>query len=308
MRCKKCKERACLEIRRHNAAFCPEHLLEHLQNQVARTIKKFKMFNRGEGILLAVSGGKDSLALWDMLLELGYKVDGLYIDLGIANYSVLSAQKIRSFAEPRGLVLHEISLSRTYQVDLGYIARSNRRPYCSACGTLKRYVMNMVAEKYGYEAIATGHNLDDEAAVLMGNVLNWQTEYMQRQSPHLVERDGLARKVKPLCRLAERETAAYCMLRGIDYILQECPMSEGATSFLYKDVLNRLETASPGSKDRFFLGFLRTSPELFSNKPEPQVILEPCSRCRQPTTAGECGFCRQMSRAGLDPLLLQALA
>ncbi len=304
MRCKKCSQKASLEIRRHRAAFCREHLLEHLQNQVARAIKKFRMFSLEERLLVAVSGGKDSLALWDMLLDMGYKVDGLYIDLGIPEYSRSSRKKIRDFADPRGLLLHEVSLQDTYGVDIGYVAKKNKKAPCSVCGMLKRYVMNMVAEKNGYAAVATGHNLDDEAAVLLGNVLNWQTGYLQRQSPRLDERSGLARKVKPLYRLAERETAAYCLLRGISYIMEECPMSRGATSFLYKEVLNRLESTSPGSKDRFLLGFLRTAPQLFSEDSSPEPVLDPCTRCGQPTTAGECSFCRQMSRAGLDPLAL----
>ncbi|MDZ7761576.1 MAG: hypothetical protein U5L00_15140 [Desulfovermiculus sp.] len=93
MRCKKCGQKACLEIRRHNAAFCREHLLEHLRGQTTRAIRKFLMFIPKERILLAVSGGKDSLALWDMLVELGYRVDGLCIDLSIPGYSDVSGDK-----------------------------------------------------------------------------------------------------------------------------------------------------------------------------------------------------------------------
>ena len=279
--------------------------MEHLQNQVVRAIKKFRMFPRSEKILLAVSGGKDSLALWDMLVDMGYSVDGLYIDLGIPEYSDVSGQKTQNFAESRGLVLHEVSLGKTYGVDIGHIARKTKRPSCSVCGVLKRYVMNMVADRHGYFAVATGHNLDDEAAVLMGNVLNWQTEYLQRQSPLLEAKPGMPRKVKPLYRLAERETAAYCVLRGIDYIMQECPKSEGATSFTHKEVLNRLEAESPGSKDHFLLGFLRTAPQLFpQSSSDDGPELQQCTRCGQLTTAEECGFCRQMARAGLDSLAL----
>jgi uncharacterized protein (TIGR00269 family) len=305
MRCKKCKKTACFQIRRHNAAFCEDHFVEHLQNQVIRAIKKFRMFPRSEKVLLAVSGGKDSLALWDMLVDMGYSVDGLYIDLGIPEYSDVSGQKTRNFAESRGLVLHEVSLSKAYGVDIGHLASKTRRPSCSVCGVLKRYVMNMVAERHGYFAVATGHNLDDEAAVLMGNVLNWQTEYLRRQSPLLEAKPGMARKVKPLYRLAERETAAYCVLRGIDYIMHECPKSEGATSFTHKEILNRLEAESPGSKDNFLLGFLRTAPKLFQQESaEDGPDLQQCTHCGQLTTAGECGFCRQMARAGLNSLAL----
>jgi len=93
--------------------------------------------------------------------------------------------------------------------------------------------MNRVARDGGYTVLATGHNLDDEAAVLFGNTLNWQTSYLQRQSPVLAAREGLVRKVKPLCRFYEREMAAYALVEGIEYIYDECPYAVGAKSILY---------------------------------------------------------------------------
>ncbi|MDN5346710.1 MAG: tRNA-5-methyluridine54 2-sulfurtransferase [Clostridia bacterium] len=305
MRCLKCGQKACLEIRRHHAAFCPEHLLEHLHKQVARAIKAYRMFTKEEKLLVAVSGGKDSLALWDILLSMGYQAHGLYIDLGIPGYSETSRQKARNFASAKKAVLHEISLREIYGVDVGYIARKNAKTFCSACGLVKRYIMNLAAASGGYDAIATGHNLDDEAAALLGNLLYWQTGYLRRQSPHMPAGQGLARKVKPLCRLGERETSAYCLLQGIDYVLEECPMSRGTHTLLYKELLNKLEASAPGTKDQFYLGFLRTGRSFFHNRIE-EPILKPCTKCGQPTTDEVCGFCRQMSRAGLDPLALRA--
>ncbi|MBO8128810.1 MAG: tRNA(Ile)-lysidine synthetase [Peptococcaceae bacterium] len=301
MRCKKCGQKACMEIRRHRAAFCPEHLIEHLQNQVARAIKKFKMFAPNEKLLVAVSGGKDSLALWDMLLDLGYQADGLYINLGIGDYSVRSKEKSSNFAASRNAVLYIVSLKEIYGVGVEHIAKKTSKAYCSACGLVKRYIMNLAASRGGYAAIVTGHNLDDEATTLLGNVLHWQVGYLGRQSPNMPAAGGLARKVKPLCRLTERETAAYCVIKGIDYIIEECPMSVGATSLRYKEVLNFLENHAPGTKDQFYLGFLREGQRYFlENTEEPE--LKACSSCGQPTTAEVCSFCRQMERAGLDPL------
>lgn len=307
MKCIKCGRPACLDIRRHNAAFCPEHLLEHLRDQVVKSVKKFKMFNYKEKILVAISGGKDSLALWDILLEEGFKADGLYIDLGIENYSQISKEKARAFAVARGALLQEVSLRELYGVDVGVIAKRNRRTYCSACGLVKRYIMNLVAAKGGYAALATGHNMDDEAASLLGNVLHWQVGYLERQSPNMpADSKGLARKVKPLCRLTERETAAYCLVKGIDYILDECPMAEGARSLLHKEVLNHLERVSPGTKEHFYHGFLREGQKYFRHcKEQPELVK--CRNCGQPTTAELCSFCRQMQRADLDPLKIHAL-
>jgi uncharacterized protein (TIGR00269 family) len=154
--------------------------------------------------------------------------------------------------------------------------------------------MNRVALEGGYGVLATGHNLDDEAAVLFGNVLHWQTGYIARQAPVLpADREGFARKVKPFCRLYERETAAYTLISGIDYIYDECPYAVGATSIRHKNVLNRMEEESPGAKAHFYLGFLRARKAGFFCQQVDEIDLHPCTNCGQPTSApGLCAFCR----------------
>jgi uncharacterized protein (TIGR00269 family) len=138
--------------------------------------------------------------------------------------------------------------------------------------------------------MATGHNLDDEAATLLGNTLRWQTEYIARQFPVLEAEDGFARKVKPLYRLSELETAAYAFLRGIDYVVEECPLVAGNTQLRYKETMNRLEADSPGTKAQFFLNYLERGAPLFAS--EDAVELRPCERCAQPTPGRFCAFCR----------------
>ena len=144
--------------------------------------------------------------------------------------------------------LIEVDLVDDYGFDVPNGARAAKRVPCSACGLSKRHLFDKAALDGGYDVVATGHNLDDEAAVLFGNVLRWNTEYLARQRPVLPAREGFPRKVKPLVRLGEREMAAYCVLRGIDYIVEECPMAAGNKHLGYKDALNAIEVQSPGSK------------------------------------------------------------
>ena len=89
--------------------------------------------------------------------------------------------------------------------------------------------------------------------MLFGNTLRWNTDYLGRQLPVLPARHGFPRKVKPLVRLAERETAAYCVVRGIDYIVDECPMAAGNRHLGYKEALNAIEARSPGHQGRVLL-------------------------------------------------------
>jgi uncharacterized protein (TIGR00269 family) len=299
MKCRKCEEKAAINMRQHKLALCGSHFLEWLPSQTERFIEHYRMFDRDDRILVAVSGGKDSLALWDILIRLGYSADGLYIGLGIdgeIEYSVESQRCVSEFAKQHGLFLHQFDVEdqegASIPVAVARTPRGRGKP-CSVCGMSRRHIMNKVALEGEYDVLVTGHNLDDEAAVLFGNTLNWSIGYLSRQGPVLEAiEQGLVRKAKPLCRFYEREMAAYALLRGIEYIYDECPYSVGAKSIAHKELLNRLEAQSPGAKLSFYLSFLRAKEEGLLN-PAEELILQACSNCGQPTTApDECAYCR----------------
>jgi uncharacterized protein (TIGR00269 family) len=299
VKCRKCGGAAVLELRRHNAAFCAPDFLEFFRNQVREAIRRYRMFERDEPVLVAVSGGKDSLALWDVLIDEGYQTRGLYLDLGIFDYSVESRARCERFAAARGVPLLVRRVAEEVGAPVPVIKTVTRRPPCSGCGLSKRYLMNRVALEEGMPVVATGHNLDDEAATLFGSVMHWQTDALPRQSPALPStHPKLVRRVKPLYRLSERETAAYAFLRKIDYIVEECPFAQGATSIAHKETLNRMEEASPGAKHNFLFGFLDKARAAFERA--EAVPLNECARCGQVTTGALCAFCKladQVKRA-----------
>lgn len=306
MKCRKCGEKAVINMRQHKLALCREDFLDWIPAQTQRFIEKYEMFSREARILVAVSGGKDSLALWDVLRRLGYTADGLYINLGIdegVGYSDHSREKVEAFADENGLRLLTFEVTEEEGASIPQAARRSHRGRgkpCSVCGLSKRHIMNDVALRNNYDVLVTGHNLDDEAATLFGNTLNWSTGYLARQGPVLPADHGqFVRKAKPFCRFYERETAAYALLRSIDYIYAECPYADGATSIYYKQLLNRLEADRPGAKLAFYLSFLRAKEEglLSSIQEDERIQLAVCESCGQPTTApGACAYCRMWER------------
>jgi uncharacterized protein (TIGR00269 family) len=302
MKCKKCGGLAVINMRQHRLRLCADHFVEWFVSMTQRTIEKYKMFTPTDKVLVAVSGGKDSLALWDVLLGLGYQAEGMYIGLGIdeeIGYSDKSLEMCHRFVTQHhpDAVLHVVDVEAKYGQTITTLARTKQRGRgrpCAVCGLVKRHIMNRIARDGGATAIATGHNLDDEVAILMQNTLHWQTGYLARQAPVLAERDGLARKVKPFVRIYEREAAAYALVRGIEYIYDECPFAKGSTINFYKELLNQLELNSPGAKQQFYLQFLQARDRgSVSFAERNRVELHPCVRCGQPTTAGNlCAFCR----------------
>jgi uncharacterized protein (TIGR00269 family) len=311
MKCRTCGQPAIINLRQHKLALCRAHFLEWLPEQTQRFIHKYRMFTVDDRILVAVSGGKDSLSLWDMLFRLGYHADGLYIGLGIAgdnaalrsgcagsDYSAESQRLAQKFADARGLKLQVVDVKAVYGASIPELARISHRGHdkpCSVCGLVKRYIMNRAAYDGGYTVLATGHNLDDEAAVLMQNTLTWAGGYLVRQAPVLpASRAGLARKVKPVCRIYEREMAAYALASGIEYVYDECPHAVGSNTLWYKEILNQMEEKRPGLKLQYYLSFLQAKDDgLFALQAGEDAELHACEKCGQPTSApGLCSFCR----------------
>jgi len=296
-----------MDIRRHNAAFCRPHFLDHFQNQVARTIKEFKMFDHDDRLLVAVSGGKDSLAIWDVLIDLGYDTTGFYLDLGIGGYSTRSKDATIAYAHKKGAKLIVRSLRDEHGYTVPELATLTRRVPCSGCGLNKRYEFNRAALEEGFGILVTGHNLDDEVATLFGNVLHWNVDMLGRQAPVLEEKalgtaPALVRKVKPLVRVAERESAAYALLQGIDYVIEECPMVEGNTQHRYKEAIALLEESSPGTKNHMYFGFLNRARHRFGDEDE-NFELVPCASCGAPAARWDpatdpiCSFCKTKALA-----------
>ena len=292
-------------MRQHKLALCDQHYTVWFRDKTKQVIELYEMFDPADRILVAVSGGKDSLALWEVLHQLGYQADGLYIDLGIngdTDYSADSKRHSIAFAEAMGfeLIIADVEDQEGATIPrAAELTERGRGKPCSLCGLTKRHVMNRVGIDGEYDVLVTGHNLDDEVALLFGNTLNWQVGYLARQGPVLEGMPGgFIRRAKPFCRFYERETATYAILQNIDYILDECPHAVGAKSIYYKEILNKMEMDRPSVKLQFYLAFLRAKEKgvfVFDPDLETRPLVD-CSTCRQPTSApGQCAYCRTWS-------------
>lgn len=300
MKCRVCGQPASISLRSHKTAFCNADFLRFFEKRTATAIRKYGLISKDDTPIVAVSGGKDSLSLWSYLNRAGYAADGIYVDLGIGDYSRLSLEKIKAVAEVLERKVYVFHVRDIFHKGIDGIARAMRRPPCSACGMIKRYVMNRVCMDKGYNLLLTGHNLDDEAAALFGNILYWKQEYLWKKDIILDEKEGhLSRKAKPFFLCSEREVAAYAIISGIDYVYEECPFSKGAKTLVYKEILNKLEETSPGTKLRFVKGYLKELRHMKVQEGKDLGLEEEegfCATCAYPAPDGQCGFCRALSK------------
>lgn len=292
MKCTRCKATAAVALPSHHAGFCPGCFLDFFRGQMEKGIRKHNLFTHDDKILVAVSGGKDSLALVLELSLMGYDVTGLHIDLAIPGSSEYARRAVENFCARHSLPLIVKEMAAEGLAIPEVKARLNR-PICSACGKIKRHYFNKAALEGEFTVMATGHNLDDEIARLFSNVLRWDTSYLADQGPSLPGTDGFVRKVKPLWRLSEFETANYAFLRGIDYHYAPCPYSKGASFTMHKKVWADIEEGMPGRKLDFYQGFLKNGKPHFAAAEEKDgADLAPCAVCGFPTSAEVCGVCR----------------
>ncbi|WP_432737677.1 ATP-binding protein [Maridesulfovibrio sp. FT414] len=293
MKCKVCKADAVVSLPSHNTAFCKEHFTKFYLKLVSEGIRKRSLLERDDKVLVALSGGKDSLGLMYALSELGYDVTGLHIDLGIFESSQKARAVVEDFCRDKGYPLKVVELEKE-GVPMPLIKKHIRRPICSICGKFKRHYFNKVALEDGYTALATGHNLDDEVARLFANTLRWDQAYLSDQGPVLPAENGFAKKVKPLFRVSEFESANFSFLMGIPYHHLPCPYSGGASFTGHKLLWRDLELRSPGSKRAFYKGFLDRGQPAFAAiaQDEKSNEVKPCIECGCPTSAVTCNVCR----------------
>ena len=285
-KCMRCKGQATVRMPQHHANFCPDCFIRFFETSVARAMKKLAV-PRDVPIFVAVSGGKDSLALWDVLHTLGYETRGVHLSLGIDNFSEESIRAIDDFAVPRGLSWSNHSLEEVFGWPVPEIMRKSRRSICSLCGMLKRQYLNRLTVAEGFTILASGHNLDDEAGRLLGNILRHRTRYMDKLYPFLPSpHPAMPAKLKPLYRVDSYEIITYCRLKGIIPFTAKCPLSRGATSHMMKEALELLELKMPGTKRDFLYTHV--------DRQAPPVCSEPfgiCRQCGQPTWQDMCGVC-----------------
>ena len=294
MKCTRCRAPAVIEVRRHNAAFCRACFLHAFRGQVERAIETSRCRRRATA---SSSRSPEARTRWrcgTCCSSSATAADGLYLGLGIGGYSDRSSDVTAAFAREREAALDVVDLAEAYGFDIPTAGRKGSRSTCAVCGLSKRYVFNKAALDGGFDVVATGHNLDDEAATLLGNTLRWQTDEIARQSPVLPAKAGMVKKVKPLFRLSELETAAYAFLRGIDYVVEECPLVGGNTQLRYKEAMNRSSRRRRGRRRSSSSATSSAAPVV--RAPPTMPTLTTCEACGQPTTGRFCAFCRAQAQ------------
>ena len=287
MPCKKCGKRV------YESGFCKEHFMEYFERKVRYTIRKFELFKNNAKIAVAVSGGKDSTVLLYLLHKFGYDVEGLTVNAFIGNYTKINVENLKSVCGKYDIPLKEISLKEEFGHSLCYIRdilKENGLPLqsCAICGVLRRYLLNKYSK--GFDCIATGHTMDDEAQTFLMNIFRNAPNQAYRGGPKS-EGKGFVKRVKPLYLLKEKETAAYSKAMKFPVNYERCPCSVDAYRRNFRDFLEEFEKKHPNAKDNIITFYLSE----YGDK-QPTGEAKRCNKCGEPSSGTVCKACQIINR------------
>ena len=294
LRCSLCSKPAVTIIRYAKLRLCSEHFIEFIQRRVLKTIERYGLIKSGWGVLIAVSGGKDSTALLHILSlisrQLGFNVLALHLDLGITDYSRRAKEVVELLCRDLKAPLITIDLKELLGVRLSDLIVRSKRPACSLCGLLKRYLINVVGIEAGVNVVVLGHHLDDLLTYVMKNFLLQKLNDISKLGPKTESKGSLVGRVRPLYEISEDETSLYVSIQGLPVVDGVCPYKVvGSIEGEVRKLLDSIEGRSPGFKIALARSIAKNI-EFYKVKLEDSVSI--CKYCGMPTSDNVCAFCK----------------
>ncbi len=304
VKCSKCrKHEALVHLRYARQKLCKDCFNEHFVSRLRRAVEKYRMFKSHEKVAVAVSGGKDSVALLHALKHAFPEQDivAIHINLGIAYYSDHLEGKVRQLAQQLNvpLIVYNLKKEEDYTID-DFLKTKFRKKMCSVCGIIKRHIFSKLASDVKADVVATGHNLDDMVGTMMASFFAGDFESIARLKPVLKPLiPGQPRKIKPLITTPEIEDLYYVLLNELPVQACSCPHSLGSSVKNYKQMIDMLEERNPNVKYQLLSVFTKKLIPLIEKeqRKEVQVIeVHPCKICGLPTSSedGVCSKCKRV--------------
>ena len=268
-------------------AYCHGCFPDAFQRRVLSTLRRYEMLRKGHHHLgVALSGGKDSAALlhalWSLRWRLNLRLSALHIHMGLGEHSDLSLQAVTALTDQLGLplIVERVADYGVHIQPVGSFAQ------CSVCGAVRRALLDRAGLREGWEAVATGHTLDDWLQQMLKRLL---TGRLDAPKPVLPGDEFHPRKLKPLSLMPDEACREYVAITGLPHLQTQCAHFN-SDSHRLKQVFALLESLAPSSKTQLVHTLMKAM-----QAPPPGGPDRPCPECGQPTGTELCPLCRLKS-------------
>ena len=198
--------------------------LDRIQRLSGKAIGDFNLLQDGDRVLVALSGGKDSWAMLQVLLCLQRKAPIRYTLIPVTihpGFPDFDCSELHTAVAQLGLHLH---VEMTNNVD---IIAEHKRPgtsYCAFCARLRRGAMYTTASRLGCNKIALGHHLDDFIETLLLNQFFSGT--IAAMSPDMLANSGKHRVIRPLVYVEEQMIHEWIDTVDLPLLYCGCPQAQ----------------------------------------------------------------------------------
>ncbi|MBQ8673702.1 MAG: tRNA 2-thiocytidine(32) synthetase TtcA [Bacteroides sp.] len=218
-----------------------EKLFRRIERRFSKGVVEYGLIEEGDRILAALSGGKDSLALLELLARRArvfkprFSVVAAHVVMKNIPYQS-DVDYLRDFAASLGveLVVHETEFDAT---------TDRRKSPCFLCSWNRRKALFTVAKELGCNKIALGHHMDDILETLLMN-LTFQGAF-STMPPMLPMQKFDMTIIRPMCLVHEADIASWARIRAYHKQVKNCPYETASNRSAMKEVLRRLEELNP---------------------------------------------------------------
>jgi uncharacterized protein (TIGR00269 family) len=303
--CTCCKRNEAFYFRQYSGErLCRKCFAQSIEAKVRATITRYHMLQFDDHLAVAVSGGKDSLALLYILAKLRKfrpqtTMTAVTVDEGIKGYRdealTIAADTCRKLSVPH----HIVSFKELYGFTLDEImAKARERGQieltaCAYCGVLRRRAINAGARQVKADKVATAHTLDDEAQTVLMNILRGDIARLAKEKPISDEVHPLfVQKIKPFCEIPEKESALYAYVKKISFQDTPCPYASEALRNDVRGMLNCMEEKHAGTKFTVFRAMEKLRPAVEETVKKENFKI--CRECGEPSAQELCKTCEML--------------
>ena len=221
-----------------------QRLKRQLLRRVQQTCKSYELLSPGDRIMVAISGGKDSYTMLELLHALAERLPfsldlvAVHLDQQQPGYD---GRPLKTWLDDRGYA-YEILSEDTYSVVTAHLDETST--YCSLCSRLRRGILYTAAGRLGANKIALGHHREDTLETLLMNL--FYAGKMQAMPASYTTDDGQFQVIRPLIECPEDQIAHFAQLEGFPILpCNLCGSQSGLKREAMGDLLTQLEATNP---------------------------------------------------------------